>query len=248
MDSSDRNWTNIRDRYYTLKPTRKPLYLNELEIEKATGLSPALHLLFGKDKIKEEFLYSDTNSVESLMNGIVNPSIIGVFKMGTSFYLLVHPMPKHNGWHDGSFITTQFHLLFSFRELVFMKGYDIMNSISNDTDIKKDLYFRLKAMGDTESLLLKYNIYEKISTYINIDYSFIILLKSLPFVDNPSTTNLLKTFILEIKEYMTKHKDFDFEKHLKTFFYHLYAENKKIAAYLAKYLKDELKRSEFNAF
>jgi hypothetical protein len=243
MDTTDRHWANIKDRYYTLKSTRKPLYLNELNIEKDTLIIPALHLMFSSDKIKEEFLYSENDPINSLMNGISNHSILGVVKSGEAFYLLVHTHPTHLGWHDGRFITTQFDLLFSYKEIVFIKGQEIMKSISDDAVINVDLYRRLKAMGDCNSLILKYEVYKDMNKYIDNNIDLILIMKSLPFINNKNK-NLLKCFIIEIKRYLAKHKDFEFEKIFKNYFISLYESNTQIAAYIAKYLKKELKRPE----
>jgi len=241
MDNLDRQWVNIRDRYYTLKPTRKPLYLNEYAIEKDTGHPPALHLMFKEDKIKEEFLYSSKDPTTSLMNGISNPCIIGVVKTGESFYLLVHILPKHPGWHNGTFISNKYDMLFSYREILFIKGQDIMNSISDDVAIKEDLYKRLKMMGDCYSLLKKYDVFHKMSAHMSQQADLVLLLKSLNFEDNKQKKPL-KAFIFEIKKYMSKHKDFDFEKGLKNYFIDMYKNNETVALYIYKYLKEELRR------
>jgi hypothetical protein len=238
MDLIDKQWTNIRDRFYTIKPFRKSLYVDQYEIEKQTGIPVSLHLMFSDDKIKEEYLYSLDDPVKSLLNGISNPYIIGVCKNNNdSFYLIVHNMPKHPGWHNGSFITTYYNLLYCYHELHFMKGSEILNSISDDVDIKTDIYKRLELMGDSNSIISKYNIYEYFYKYDDILIDIVLILKKL----NPTTDKPLKSFISSIKKYLKTYKDFQFEKILQKIFIYFYENNKYIASYIAKNLSKELK-------
>lgn len=237
----DKHWSNTKDRYYTLKPSRKKLYLNELSIEKETGYPAALHLMFPSDKIKEEFLYSENDPISSLMNGISNPSIIGVIKNGESFYLLVHICPKHPGWHDGCFITSKYDVLFCYKELSFMKGKEISDSISDDAKINQQVYRKLQMMGDCNSLIEKNKVFEEMKKYVNNPMNLLLIIKSLDF--ESSNKDIFKSFIKHIKHYMSKHKDFDFEKTLRDLFVEIYNNNEEVAGYIGKHLKKELMRS-----
>lgn len=248
MNAKDKHWLNTKDRYYTLKPTRKKLYINEFAIENITNYPIAIHLMFPEDKIKEEYFYNEEDPISSLMAGIMDPCILGIAKnTEDSFYLLVHPIPTHPGWHDGTFINTQYNMLISSKELISMKGKDIMQSLSEDNDLsKRQLYQRLKAMGDCCSVKKKYDVYLAMSRYVDNKHltDLTLILKTLEITTKQ--TNLLKTFILEIKNYMARHKDFNFEAQLSRLFISIYDHDKNIAKYISKYLSKELKRCNKN--
>lgn len=242
MEDKDRRWVNTRDRYYTLKPGRKNLYIDELQVEKDTGMPAAIHLMFPSDKIKEEFLYSEQDPIGSLMNGIIDPCVLGVVKNTQgSFFLLVHPMPTHAGWHDGRFVNTHFDIIRSSKELVFMKGKDIMQSVSEDSTKDRVLYKKLNAMGDCMSVSKKHEVFLELSKHVSRDVAMdlALMLRALPL--DSTASNIVKGMLLDVKKYMSRHKDFDFEAQLERVFVSMYENSPKMAAYVAKHLKRELK-------
>ena len=128
-----------------------------------------------------------------------------------------------------------------YKELSFMKGKEISDSISDDAKINQQVYRKLQMMGDCNSLIEKNKVFEEMKKYVDNPMNLLLIIKSLDF--ESSNKDIFKSFIKHIKHYMLKHKDFDFEKTLRDLFVEIYNNNEEVAGYIGKHLKKELTRS-----